>query len=245
MEKALEVLKKGLKEEQYNKLVDIKNPGLHRFVAEHVELCKPDEVFVCTDKDEDRMHIRNAAIESGEEKSLAVEGHTIHFDGYFDQGRDKKNTKFLLPKGVDLGSNINSIDRDVGLEELRTIMQNIMRGHTLYVRFFCLGPTNSEFSISCVQLTDSAYVAHSEDLLYRSGYEEFRAAGETDRFFKFVHSEGELKDSVSTNIDKRRIYVDTTDSVVYSLNTQYGGNTIGLKKLAMSWESTGRQKRDG
>jgi len=120
MEKALEVLKKGLKEEQYNKLVDIKNPGLHRFVAEHVELCNPDEVFVCTDKDEDRMHIRNAAIESGEEKSLAVEGHTIHFDGYFDQGRDKKNTKFLLPKGVDLGSNINSIDRDVGLEELRT-----------------------------------------------------------------------------------------------------------------------------
>ncbi len=233
MEKAQEVLKKRLQEEQYNKLVDIKNPGLHRFVAEYVELCNPDEVFVCTDKDEDRMHIRNAATESGEEKSLAVEGHTVHFDGYFDQGRDKENTRFLLPKGVDLGSNINSIERDDGLEELRTIMQNIMRGHTLYVRFFCLGPTDSEFAIPAVQLTDSAYVAHSEDLLYRPGYEELKKTGEKGGFFKFVHSEGALKESVSANIDKRRVYIDIQGDIVYSLNTQYGGNTIGLKKLAM------------
>ncbi|MCK5009027.1 MAG: hypothetical protein KAS98_00985, partial [Deltaproteobacteria bacterium] len=63
MEKAQEILKKRLQEEQYNKLVDIKNPGLHRFVAEYVELCNPDEVFVCTDKDEDRMRIRDAATE--------------------------------------------------------------------------------------------------------------------------------------------------------------------------------------
>ena len=108
-----------------------------------------------------------------------------------------------------------------------------MQGHTLYVRFFCLGPTNSQFSIPAIQLTDSAYVAHSEDLLYRPGYEEFKRVGETDRFFKFVHSEGELRESVSVNIDKRRVHIDIQDNIVYSLNTQYGGNTIGLKKLAM------------
>jgi phosphoenolpyruvate carboxykinase (GTP) len=233
MEKAQEVLKKRLQEEQYNKLVDIKNPNLHRFVAEYVELCNPDEVFVCTDKDEDRMRIRDAATERGEEKSLAVEGHTVHFDGYYDQGRDKENTRFLLPKGVDLGSDINSTDREEGLKELRAILKNIMQGHTLYIRFFCLGPTSSQFSIPAIQLTDSAYVAHSEDLLYRPGYEECRRIGETDRFFKFVHSEGELKDSVSVNIDKRRVHIDIQDNIVYSLNTQYGGNTIGLKKLAM------------
>jgi phosphoenolpyruvate carboxykinase (GTP) len=232
-EKALGFLEKRLSEENYQKLVGIENRRLHRFVAEHVELCNPDEVFVCTDSEEDRRHIREAAVMSGEEKKLAIEGHTIHFDGYHDQARDKKNTKFLLPKGINLGPNINSLDLHAGLEELRTIMENIMRGHTLYVRFFCLGPTNSEFSIPSVQLTDSAYVAHSEDILYRLGYEEFKRTGETDRFFKFVHSEGELEDSASVDIERRRIYVDTQDSAVYSLNTQYGGNTIGLKKLAM------------
>jgi len=233
MEKALEILKKDLKEEHYKKLVDIKNPRLHQFVAEYVELCNPDEVFVCTDAEEDRLHIRDAATGSGEERKLAIDGHTVHFDGYYDQARDKENTKFLLPKGVGLGSNINSVDREEGLKELKAILKDIMQGHTLYVRFFCLGPTNSQFSIPAIQLTDSAYVAHSEDLLYRPGYEEFKRVGETDRFFKFVHSEGELRESVSVNIDKRRVHIDIQDNIVYSLNTQYGGNTIGLKKLAM------------
>ena len=233
VEGAVELLNKRLPEEHYHKLIDIKNSELHRFVAGYIELCNPDKVFVSTDSEEDRLYVRRAAVESGEERELALKGHTIHFDGYQDQARDKENTKFLLPKGVDLGSNINSVDKQEGMKELRDILKNIMQGHTLYVRFFCLGPTQSEFSIPCIQLTDSAYVAHSEDLLYRPGYEEFKRVEESSRFFKFVHSEGELKQSVSVNIDRRRVYIDVLDNVVYSLNTQYGGNTIGLKKLAM------------
>jgi len=233
VESPLGLIKKTLSEEQYHRLIDIKNSELHHFVAEYIKLCNPDKVFVCTDSEEDRQYIRRAAIESGEERELSIKGHTIHFDGYHDQARDKENTKFLLPRGINLGPNINSIDKQEGMKELKYILKNIMQGHTLYVRFFCLGPTQSEFSIPCIQLTDSAYVAHSEDLLYRPGYEEFKRMGESGRFFKFVHSQGEIKNSISVNIDKRRVYIDIQDNVVYSLNTQYGGNTIGLKKLAM------------
>ena len=232
-ERALDILGKRLSGDDYQKLLSIENPELHRFIATHVERCNPDKVFVCTDSQEDILRVRQAAVESGEETALSLNGHTVHFDGYHDQARDKGNTKFLLPKGVDLGPNINSVDKEEGLRELQDILKDIMRGHTLYVRFFCLGPTMSEFSIPSVQLTDSAYVAHSEDLLYRPGYEEFKRAGGTSRFFRFVHSEGALKDAVSANIDKRRVYIDIEDNTVYSTNTQYGGNTIGLKKLAM------------
>ena len=226
-------LKKRFEEVHAKKLFSIENPALHRFVADYVELLNPDHIFVCTDSQEDRDYIRNAAVTAGEEVKLAIEGHTIHYDGYLDQARDKENTKFLLPKGLDLGASINSKDKQEGLEEIEEILRNIMQGHTLYVRFFCLGPTNSEFSIPAVQLTDSAYVAHSEDLLYRAGYEEFKRTGETGRFFKFVHSEGKLEGSVSVNTDQRRVYINIEDDVVYSANTQYGGNTLGLKKLAM------------
>ena len=77
-------------------------------------------------------------------------------------------------------------------------------------------------------------MAHSEDLLYRQGYDEFVRLGNAARFFKFVHSAGELDErKTSKNIDKRRIYIDLEDETVYGVNTQYGGNTIGLKKLAM------------
>lgn len=229
-----EVLKNRLGDEGYRKLMAIDNPALHEFVAKYVKLCNPDKVFISTDSPDDIRYIKEAAIRNGEEEKLAMEGHTVHFDGYYDQARDKEQTKFLVQKGVDLGPNLNTIDREKGIKEIHEILKNIMQGRELYIRFFCLGPTNSEFSIPCVQLTDSAYVAHSEDLLYRWGYEEFKRQGRSARFFRFVHSEGELDEHrVSKNIGKRRIYIDNEDGIVYCTNTQYGGNTIGLKKLAM------------
>jgi phosphoenolpyruvate carboxykinase (GTP) len=228
-----EAIKARLGDINYQKLDAIKNPKLHDFVADTIELCEPSKIFVCTDSDEDLLYIRESAIRNGEERKLALEGHTIHFDGYNDQARDKEHTKFLLPKGVDLGSNINAIDKDEGLKEVKEILKGIMQGKELYVRFFCLGPTQSEFSILSCQLTDSAYVAHSLDLLYRQGYEEFKRAGDSMSFFRVIHSAGELENNASKNIDKRRIYIDTQENIVYSTNTQYGGNTLGLKKLSM------------
>jgi phosphoenolpyruvate carboxykinase (GTP) len=218
----------------FNKVTQIDNAELQQFIAKYVELCNPDKVFVCTDSDEDIEYIRESAIKNGEESKVAIDGHTVHFDGYYDQGRDREHTNILVPKGVDLGSAISTKDRDKGLKEIHEILKDIMKGKELYIRFFCLGPTKSEFSIPCVQLTDSSYVAHSEDLLYRPGYTEFVRQGSSARFFKFVHSQGELDErKVSKNIDKRRIYIDIDNDTVYSTNTQYGGNTIGLKKLAM------------
>jgi phosphoenolpyruvate carboxykinase (GTP) len=227
------ILNERLERDQFAKLMAVRNSSLHHFIARYIEILNPDTVFVGTDDLEDITYVRNRAIRAGEEGKLRTNGHTYHFDGYYDQARDKKNTKFLLQRGVDLGSNINSVDRAQGIEEIHTILQDIMKGHELIVRFFCLGPLNSEFSISCVQLTDSPYVSHSEDLLYRKGYEQFKKIGESSDFFKFVHSEGKLENAVSSNIDKRRVYIDLGENTVYSANTQYGGNTIGLKKLAM------------
>ena len=227
-------LKATLDADSYQKLKKMDNPELIRFITRYKELCNPDDVFVCTGSREDVQYIRAEAIRSGEERELATEGHTVHFDGYYDQARDKKNTKFLLPPDVDLGPGINAMDRDEGLKEIHEILRGIMRGHRMYVLFFCLGPLNSQFSIPAVQITDSSYVAHSECLLYRQGYTEFVRMGRSNRFFKFVHSAGELDArKTSINIAKRRIYIDLETETVYSTNTQYGGNTIGLKKLAL------------
>ncbi len=218
----------------YRKIALLNNPRLNEFLAKYIELCNPDKVFVCADTPEDIKYIRDAAIRNGEEMRLAIEGHTAHLDAYGDQGRDKENTEILVSKQVDIGSSINTLDRDQGNAHIHEILKGIMKGKELYVCFFCLGPTDSEFSIPCLQLTDSAYVAHSEGLLYRRGYKEFMRQGSGARFFKFVHSQGEVDQrNVSKNLDKRRIYIDITDDTVYSANTQYAGNTIGLKKPAM------------
>jgi len=223
-----------LDESNYKKLMALENDKLHRFIAEAIDLCRPDSVFICTDSPEDIEYIRQLAIDQGEETSLTVDGHTVHYDGYYDQARDKEHTKYLLTDDMDLGANINSIDKTSGEAEIREILSGIMVGKEMLIRFLSLGPTNSDFSISCCQITDSAYVAHSESLLYRSGYEQFKRIGGSTDFFCILHSAGELDEyRVSKNIDKRRIYIDLEEELVYSVNTQYAGNTVGLKKLSL------------
>jgi phosphoenolpyruvate carboxykinase (GTP) len=228
-----EYLQNRLDKNNFQKLTAINNSNLHQFVAEYIELCQPDNIYVCSDSSEDLQFIRQSAIKNNEEIKLAIDGHTIHYDGYYDQARDREHTKFLLPKDIDLGSNINAVDKDEGLKEIKEIMKGIMQGKDMIIRFFCLGPTKSKFSILSCQLTDSYYVAHSLDLLYRQGYEEFKRLGSSSAFYRVVHSQGELDGSISKNIDKRRVYIDIEDNIVYSANSQYGGNTLGLKKLSM------------
>ena len=230
----LSVLRAGLDEANLAKLLALANPKMHRFVADAVELCKPAKVFVATDDPADIAFIRQLAVDNGEEAPLAIEGHTVHYDGYFDQARDKANTRYLLPPGLALGERLNSVDRAGGLREVRGLLAGAMAGRTALVRFFCLGPTDSVFAIPCVQITDSAYVAHSEDLLYRSGYAEFGKLGGGEGFFRFLHSAGRLSETkTSADVDGRRVCIDIAEEMVYSVNTQYGGNTIGLKKLAL------------
>ncbi|MFH1552866.1 MAG: phosphoenolpyruvate carboxykinase (GTP) [Candidatus Omnitrophota bacterium] len=232
-DKNMELLKKKCGEENFKKLTAIENPKVHDFVAKYVALCNPASVFVRTDSKEDAEYIRAKTLKNGEERPLKTEGHTIHFDGYYDQARDKANTKYLLRPDEVLGSDIRSDDREKGLKEVHTLFENAMAGKEMYVCFFCKGPVNSVFSILAVQVTDSSYVAHSEDRLFRPGYEQFIKNGQSARFFRFLHSAGVLENNVSRDVYKRRVYIDLSEEMVYSINTQYAGNTVGLKKLAM------------
>jgi phosphoenolpyruvate carboxykinase (GTP) len=230
---AISVLEHHLTPVGLAKLLAIPNLDVHNFIAKAVELCEPMKVFVCTDAQEDLDYIRRTAIARGEETELAIDTHTVHFDGFFDQARDTGHTQYLVPAGETLGEHIEQMDRDKGLKEIQERMKGSMHNKKMVVRFFCLGPLDSEFSIPCVQVTDSFYVAHSEDLLYRQGYEYFKRLPEGKEIFWMLHSSGRLIQSVSFGWQKRGVSIDYLTNTVYSYNTQYAGNTIGLKKLAL------------
>lgn len=233
MVNASEVLKEKLTADNFDRLMALGNSALSTFVAEAVELAKPEAVFVCTDAEADIEYIRQLALKTGAENTLDIKGHTIHYDGYFDQARDKAKTKYLLEPDSPLKANLNWTDRTTGIEEVRRFLKNSMIGREMLVCFWCLGPVNSDFSIPAVQITDSPYVAHSESILYRRGYEQFKKLGDSADFFRFFHTEGKTENGVSIEVDKRRIYIDLRENIVYSTNTQYAGNTVGLKKLAL------------
>ncbi len=224
-----------ISQDDVEKLFNLKNEHVLKIIKQFVDLCKPSKVTVISDSKEDIKYVRQKAIVINEETKLQINGHTIHYDSFYDQARDKENTKVLIPKGEYRSPWINTMDRDEGLKEVLEIMDGCMKGKECLVRFFCLGPLNSKFTIGALQLTDSFYVAHSEDLLYRVGYEEFKDLNGSDDFFYFIHSAGELDGDppVTKNFNKRRIYVDLQEDRVLSVNNQYAGNSLGLKKLAL------------
>jgi phosphoenolpyruvate carboxykinase (GTP) len=215
------------------KLEALNNTHVVEIVERYAKLCKPAKITVLDDSKEDSEYVKKLTIKNKEESPLAMNGHTFHFDGYNDQARDKANTKVLLPKGVHISKYINTGERESCLKEVFELMDGIMAGKEMLVKFFCLGPVSSKFSIRALQLTDSAYVAHSEDILYRKGYEDFKNLKGSNDFFHFIHSAGEIENGVSKNIDKRRIYMDLQGKRVLTVNNQYAGNSVGLKKLAL------------
>jgi phosphoenolpyruvate carboxykinase (GTP) len=226
------ILASRMSRDNLQKLAALNNPFLDELISTAILKFQPHTVFVSCNSPEDRHYIRTQAVRLGEEKPLITPGHTVHYDGYHDQGRDPLNTRFCLAAGSCLGPGIQSTDRDTSIAEIEQIMDGIMRGKEMIVSFYALGPLGTEFSIPCVQITDSFYVAHSEDILYRPGYELFRNRTGGRRPFAFLHAAGALRNGVSRDIDHRRILVDLEENFVYSANTQYAGNTVAAKKLA-------------
>ena len=232
-------------EKSRKKLDVLKNPHVVKIIENYIELCKPAKVIVLDDSKEDLQYIRELSLKNEEEKKLKTKGHTIHFDGINDQGRDLVNTRVLLPEGARMSKVIETTEKDKGLKEVFGLLDGIMEGKEMLVKFYCLGPENSKFSIPALQLTDSAYVIHGTDILYRQGYQEFMRLKGSKNFFHFIHSAGELDERKNTkNIDKRRIYMDLEDERVFTINNQYSGNSVGLKKLALRLAISKANKED-
>jgi phosphoenolpyruvate carboxykinase (GTP) len=238
MEKAqqyLDLLKDKMVGSSFEKLTALENEKLTCFIGQFATIAQPESIYMCDDSDEDADYIRKTGLNKGEETPLARADQTIHYDGYGDQGRDKNNTRFMVAKeNLAKMGNLNCIEAEQGLAEIKELAQGIMKGKQMIVKLFCECPPMGPFTIGCAQITDSYYVTHSEDILYRRGYQHFKRMTNKDEFFRFFHSAGELDERGCTvNTQNRRIYQDLENMRVFTINNQYAGNSVGLKKLAM------------
>ncbi|MCY0859842.1 MAG: phosphoenolpyruvate carboxykinase (GTP) [Sulfolobaceae archaeon] len=216
-------LKSRLSEDMFERLSQIGNEKLYEFLADMIKLCNPTSVFISTGSTADLEYVRKRVIEVGEEIPLKTQGHTAHFDSPADQARARDDT-FILSDPMPF---INTKNREEGLREIKELLRNSMEGREMLVGFYSLGPKRSPFEILALQITDSYYVMHNENIMYRQAYDEFVRLANRANFLKFVHSIAKY------DIKKRRIFIDLEDETVYSVNTTYGGNSMGLKKLAL------------
>lgn len=227
-EETFQLLKKRMDAEQIKRLEGFKNPFILRKIANAIVMCEPDHVFVNTGSEADQQFIRDMALQKGEEEALSMKGHTIHFDLKEEQGRIIDRTYYVANDDEQVNSLALRMGRQEALETVRSGMGGIMRGKTMIIGFYSRGPAGSPVSNPAIEITSSAYVSHSAELLYRNTYRDFEA--EVDKlghFYTNVHSEGRNRPE---DLPNARVLMDRAHRTTYSYNCTYAGNTLLMKK---------------
>jgi Phosphoenolpyruvate carboxykinase (GTP) len=228
IEEAQKLFKQRLDERHIERLAAITNEEALLKVANAIAMCDPDQVYIHTGSDEDCETVRRMSQEKGEERPLAIPGHTIHFDLPEDQGRMVGQTFYIVNQGEEISSLAKKEARDLSHAYINEHMCGIMRGKTMYVGFYSRGPVGARSSIPAIEISSSTYVMHSAELLYRNCYADFDAeVVRRGEFFTNVHSEGSNR---SEDVPKARIYMDRSWQTTFSFFCTYAGNTLLLKK---------------
>ncbi|CAB1079768.1 Phosphoenolpyruvate carboxykinase [GTP] (EC [Olavius algarvensis Delta 1 endosymbiont] len=227
-EAADKVFAERLEAEHLAKLNKVNNEAVRLKIANAIVLCDPDKVFVNTASDEDRQFIRDLSLEKGEEKTLPMENHTIHYDLKDEQGRIIDRTFYISNKGEEVSSLGNKMDRAEAFEDIKDKMTGIMKGKIMMIGFYLRGPVGAPASNPAVEISSSTYVFHSADILYRNVYADFD--GEVEKlghFFTNIHSEGLNRPE---DLPNARVFMDRSHLTTYSFNCTYAGNTLLMKK---------------
>ncbi len=206
----------------------IDHPEVIIKIANAIVVCDPESIYVNTGTDADRDFIRDLAIRKGEEAILSMPDHTIHFDLKEEQGRIIDRTYYIANDDELVNSLAKRMDRETALREISSKMAGIMRGMTLIIGFYMRGPVGAPVANPALELTSSAYVAHSAELLYRNAYEGFDAeVARLNHFYANIHSEGTNR---AEDLPHARVLMDRSHRTTYSFFCTYAGNTLLLKK---------------
>ena len=210
------------------KLETISNPSVLLKIANAAAMCRPDSIFINTGSDADRRTIRELALSGGEEAPLPMENHTIHYDLKDEQGRIIDRTFYIANPEEDISTLANKMLRDEAMEEIREKMAGIMEGMVMMVGFYMRGPIGAPVSNPALEITSSAYVSHSAEILYRNAYGSFDAeVNRLGHFFTNIHSQGLNR---MEDLPNARVFMDRSHWTTYSFNCTYAGNTLLLKK---------------
>ena len=222
------IFKEKMPEADFARIQQIKNPEARLKIANAIALGQPDTVIVNTGSDEDKQRIRQLCLDLGEERTLAIKGHTLHYDLAEEQARIVDRTFYISNPDEKVSSLANRLDRKDGHAYVKEHMLGMMKGMTLVVGFYSRGPVGAVGAIPAIEATTSLYVCHSAELLYRNCFADFDAEAErVGTFFTNVHCQGANRPE---DLPNARVLMDRSYQTTFSTFCTYAGNTLLLKK---------------
>ena len=246
LDKAQALFEARCDQETIAKLGKIANEKALLKIANAISMTGPDAVFVNTGSAADIQRVREMSLEKGEEQSLAMKDHTIHFDLCQEQARIVDRTFYIVNEGEKTSVLAQSILRDKAYEYIKTYMTGIAKGMTLLIGFFSRGPIGAPAAIPALEITTSTYVMHSANILYRHVYDRFDEEAErAGLFLTNIHSEGPNRPD---DLPNARVFMDRSWQTTFAMFCTYAGNTLLLKKgnhrFAVDLATYYRQERE-
>jgi phosphoenolpyruvate carboxykinase (GTP) len=227
-EAAMRLFENRLDDKNLSRIQEIKNSEVALKIANSIVMCEPETVFINTGSESDKAYIREMAVKNGEEAKLPMDGHTIHFDLKDEQGRIIDRTYYISNEEEHISSLANKMDRAKALIDIQDKMTGIMRGKTMIVGCYMRGPVGSPASNPALEISSSAYVSHSAEILYRNAFSDFdKEVNTRGHFYTNIHSEGRNRPE---DLPNARVFMDRSHRTTYSFNCTYAGNTLLLKK---------------
>jgi phosphoenolpyruvate carboxykinase (GTP) len=209
----------------------IQHPKLQQWVEEMARMCRPDKVVWIDGSDRQREELKREAFGTGELIELNQEklpGCVYHRTAVNDVARTEDLTFICTSSREDAGPTNNWMSPEDGYRRAGEIFAGSMRGRTMYVIPFSMGPIGSPFSKIGVELTDSIYVVLNMCIMTRVGPKVLECLGADGEFTKCLHGKAEL------DIKRRLILHFPEDNAIWSVGSGYGGNVLlGKKCLAL------------
>ena len=209
-----------------------KNPHLLRWVDESAKLCKPDRVLWCDGSAEEKRRLTEVAVES--EVLIPLDqkkwpGCHYHHSNPSDVARVEHLTFICTPTRDEAGPTNNWMAPADAYRKLSAIYDGSMRGRTMYVVPYVMGPADSPFSKVGIEITDSVYVALNMGIMTRMGTIALDRLGpSSDEFNRGLHAVADC------NPERRFICHFPQDNTIWSVGSGYGGNALlGKKCLAL------------
>lgn len=207
------------------------NQKLKDWVTRMARMCRPDDIVLIDGSAEQREKLEKECVAAGELIPLnesKLPGCFLHRTNPNDVARTEHLTFICTRKKSDAGPTNNWMSPAAGRARARAIFRDAMRGRTMYVIPFSMGPVGSSFSKMGVELTDSRYVVLNMMIMTRVGSAVLKQIEKEDQFTKCLHSLADL------DINRRLILHFPEENTIWSVGSGYGGNVLlGKKCLAL------------